>query len=204
MSSPKSAKEQLFENWNGKEVNLLSSSPYTNFLKGLKEKNIDIYNIACSLTEIYVDSQLTQSINPNICGFLNEWLNNKKRINTDNEKDIEKTKLWNNYVEELWIKLEQEKERNYWCRRNFPSLPVTTVFAACFTIFSCVVIVFFIIYNYSTVRGWFRTFIKNKIGLKQNLQGYISNGLLGTSSEYSDLHSGINRIHISYHFARNS
>ncbi|SBS91543.1 PIR Superfamily Protein [Plasmodium ovale curtisi] len=164
MSSPKSAKEQLFENWNGKEVNLLSSSPYTNFLKGLKEKNIDIYNIACSLTEIYVDSQLTQSINPNICGFLNEWLNNKKRINTDNEKDIEKTKLWNNYVEELWIKLEQEKE----------------------------------------LRGWFRTIIKNKIGLEQNLQGYISNGLLGTSSEYSDLHSGINRIHISYHFARNS
>ncbi|SBS90807.1 PIR Superfamily Protein [Plasmodium ovale curtisi] len=189
MSSSKSAKEQLFEKWNGKEVNLLSSFPYTNFLRGLNEKNIDIYNITCSLTEIYVDSQLAQSKNPNICVFLNEWLNNKKRIKTDNEKNIEKTKLWNNYVEELWIKLEQEKERNYWCRRNFPSSPVTTVFAACFTIFSCA---------YRTIKDFFRSSIKKKIVLKQNLQKYISNGLLGTSSEYSSSLTGNNRIHISY------
>ncbi|SBS95967.1 PIR Superfamily Protein [Plasmodium ovale curtisi] len=186
-------KHQHFINWDNKVKPVEHDTfPYSELLKGLIDRNRDLYNLAYALTVIYTDAHVLQENQANICAFLNEWLNNKKRINTNNETDFEKMELWEYYVEGLWNKLEQEEQRNYWCRRSFSQSIVAKAFSVSFTVF------------YSTIRGRFRSSIKNIIRLEQNFHKDTSNGLLGSPSKYSGLNIGNNRISISYHCARNS
>ncbi|SBT01319.1 PIR Superfamily Protein [Plasmodium ovale curtisi] len=175
MIEEKSEKEKLFESWNDIKHMLDASSIYNEFLKGLRDENNELYKFACSLTEIYKNAHIQQEKCPNICEFLNEWLNNKKRIHTDNGNDAKNNHLWESYIERLWIHLEGESERNYWCSRIIPSSP------------------------YSTIRSCLHAYTNNKIRLKQNLHEDISNGLLRISSKCGDIYAGNKRITLSYH-----
>ncbi|SBT74512.1 PIR protein [Plasmodium ovale] len=198
-------KHQHFINWDNKVKPVEHDTfPYSELLKGLINRNRELYNLAYALTVIYTDAHVLQENQANICAFLNEWLNNKKRINTNNETDFEKMELWEYYVEGLWNKLEQEEQRNYWCRRSFPPSIVANAFSVSFTVVVSILLFFFLIYNYSTIRGRFRSSIKNRIRLRHNFHKDTSNGLLGTPSKYSGLNIGNNRIRISYHSARHS
>ncbi|SBS94709.1 PIR Superfamily Protein [Plasmodium ovale curtisi] len=181
----KSEKERIFEAWDKPAV-LDPYSPYNSLLTGLKEQNDELYKIGCSLTENYKNAHIMQTNNPNICKLLNEWLNKKKNIHIKSEEDFENKKLWNDYIEKLWIELEKDNYRYYWCRRNFPSSYIANALATSFTIL------------YTTIRSWLDIFINKKITLKQNLYDDISNGLVETFSEYSDSQAPNNSINLSY------
>ncbi|SBT83621.1 PIR protein [Plasmodium ovale] len=199
MIEEKSEKEKLFESWNDIKHMLDASSIYNEFLKGLRDENNELYKFACSLTEIYKNAHIQQEKSPNICEFLNEWLNNKKRIHTDNGNDAKNNHLWESYIEKLWIHLEGESERNYWCSRIIPSSHVAYAFGTSFTVFLFTLMVFFLIYNYSTIRSCLHAYTNNKIRLKQNLHADVSNGLLRISSKCGNIHAGNKRITLSYH-----
>ncbi|SBT52486.1 PIR Superfamily Protein [Plasmodium ovale wallikeri] len=184
MSGRKSLQEEFFDSWN-KEVALDEYSPYKALLSGLMTENYELYKIACSLSENYKNAHLMQDRFPNICTFLNEWLNSKKYEHTGNGKNYKNNELWETYIDVLWINLEKETERNYWCRRSFPSSSIANVLTTTLT--------------YSNIRSSLHNYVNKKIRLKHNLQGYISNRLLGRTPEYSDMHEGHKRIHLSYH-----
>ncbi|SBT54829.1 PIR Superfamily Protein [Plasmodium ovale wallikeri] len=198
MSQEKSEKDNFFESWN-KEVKLDAHSPYNIILNVLKDENNELYKIACSLTENYKNAHIQQGKSSNVCAFLNEWLNNKKRIHTHNGNDAKNIQLWKRYIEELWIHLEQETERNYWCRRIIPSSTVTNALSTSFAVFVFVLMIFFLIYNYTTIISCLHPYIYKKIRLKQKLHDNISNRLLATSSKYGDTHAGNKGIYLSYH-----
>lgn len=141
------AREHFFDAWDKKEVSIDKHSPYTYILNDLKDQNENLFKIACSLTVIYPEAHLQQENTPNICELLNEWLNIKKKMNTDDTKNSEITKLWENYVEKLWLQLENDSNRYYWCRRTFPASTIVNPLSFSFTVSIFVVIIFFIIYN---------------------------------------------------------
>ncbi|SBT84515.1 hypothetical protein POCGH01_00202900 [Plasmodium ovale] len=198
ISPEKSDKVQIFEKWD-KEVTLESHSPYNPLLNALKGQNEELYKMACSLTENYKNAHFIQSHNPNICELLNEWLSQKKKIYIKGEDDFQNKKLWNDYIEELWIQLEKDNDRNYWCRRIFPSSLVLNALTNSFTVLMCVLIGFFLIYNYNNIRNSLHSYINKKIRLKHNLSQGLSNVFSRTPSEYGDIHSRKKRINLSYH-----
>lgn len=113
----------------------------------MKDRNENLFRIACSLTAIYSEAHLQQEITPNICELLNEWLNIRKKINTDNGNNPDNSELWENYIEKLWLQLEKDANRYYWCRRSFPSSTMVNSLSFSFTVSIFVVIIFFIIFN---------------------------------------------------------
>ncbi|SBT72143.1 hypothetical protein POWCR01_000011800 [Plasmodium ovale] len=55
------------------------------------------------------------------CKFLNIWLNEKKSIYTSNGKCTFYNKLWEDYVENLWKKIDESIENPYKCQRDLNS-----------------------------------------------------------------------------------
>lgn len=147
-TTEQSNKHVLFDKWD-KEIKANKDNYFTykQFLKDLKDQNNNLYNIACALAENYKSAHLMKDSEANICVFLNEWLDNKRRINTENGQNYENNQLWENYIEELWIQLEKETDRNYWCKRIFPSSPISNALATSFTVVLSIVIIFFLIYK---------------------------------------------------------
>ncbi|SBT01022.1 PIR Superfamily Protein, partial [Plasmodium ovale curtisi] len=199
-SGTKSLQEIFFDKWNN-VVPLDEYSPYQTLLNGLMTKNNELYKIACSLTVNYMNAHLMQDKIPNICTFLNEWLNSKKYEHTDNGNNYKNNELWETHIEVLWINLEKDTDRNYWCKRSFPSSSIANVLTTTFTVLAFIIIISLLIYKYTNIRSSLHNYVNKKIRLKHNLQGYISNRLLGRAPEYSDMHEGHNRIHLSYHSA---
>ncbi|SBS84725.1 PIR Superfamily Protein [Plasmodium ovale curtisi] len=199
MAQKKSVKEQFFDSWDSKKVTLDEYSNHNSLLHGLKEQNNNLYNMACSLTEIYLEANLLETRHPNICSFLNEWLNNKKNTYTNNGKNSEIVKLWDNYIEQLWIKLEQDQNRYRWCIRSFPLSSTAKAVSICFGILGIALIIVPFMYNYHTIRTWFLKVLYEKIKIKKDIDEDISNELLISPTEYSHLYEENNRIIIPYH-----
>ncbi|SBT57891.1 PIR Superfamily Protein [Plasmodium ovale wallikeri] len=194
----KSEKEKIFESWDATTKTLDASSLYSELLKGLMTENNELYKMACSLTEIYTNAHILQPEHPNICEFLNEWLNKQKPKYIKNEDDMQNKKLWNDYIEKLWIELEKDNDRYYWCRRNFSSSLVANALTISFAVLISTVIIFSLIYKYSTMRNFLHAYINKKIKLKQYSQKGISNELLETIFKYGNLHARNKRINLSY------
>ncbi|SBS99607.1 PIR Superfamily Protein [Plasmodium ovale curtisi] len=146
MSGTKSLQEIFFDSWN-KEVALDDYSPYKDLLNGLISENYELYKIACSLSENYKNAHLMQHKIPNICTFLNEWLNRKKNEHTDNGNNYKNNELWETHIEVLWINLEKDTERNYWCKRSFPSSSIANVLTTTFTVLAFIIIISLLIYK---------------------------------------------------------
>ncbi|SBT55756.1 PIR Superfamily Protein [Plasmodium ovale wallikeri] len=52
------------------------------------------------------------------CNYLNAWMNEKKAIYTSNGKCAYYNELWEEYVENLWKKIDESEQSEYKCIRN--------------------------------------------------------------------------------------
>ncbi|SBS80902.1 PIR Superfamily Protein [Plasmodium ovale curtisi] len=176
METEESIKQQHFITWD-KELKTNEEEVDCNnaLLTGLKNQNKDLYKLGCALTENYKSAGSMRSSQPNICSFLNEWLNNRKKINTDNGTNSKNNELWETYIENLWIQLEKDRDCYYWCRRSYP-----------FSI------------KYSILRNSLCSYVNKKFRFQHILDKDVSNELLGTPFEYTDSYSANERINIAH------
>ncbi|SBT33363.1 PIR Superfamily Protein [Plasmodium ovale wallikeri] len=125
-------------------------------LNDIRTKDIDLYNHGCSFEKAYkyADILYTASKPEYVCPYINEWLNNKKKSYTSNGEKCDKVQMWNNYIENLWIQLQNNPEfTKNWCTRTTDTYacsnlsPYAIIFLVSFFVFAVVLTVFFLLNN---------------------------------------------------------
>ncbi|SBS93887.1 PIR Superfamily Protein [Plasmodium ovale curtisi] len=140
------------------------------------------------------------------CKYLNAWLNEKKAIYTSNGKCSFYNKLWEDYVDKLWYKLDKIMDNPNKCTRdedssnkNFPNDKFSVycnMDPSEILSLTCTDKDYF-----STLGNRIKNLIKNKIGISNNIDEK-DNGELLRSSE-NDTISSLNRIYnLSYNSQR--
>ncbi|SBT56939.1 PIR Superfamily Protein [Plasmodium ovale wallikeri] len=92
-----------------------------NYTNVLSTNDTVLRNVALYLAENYVEAYTRCSgldDCSDYCKYLNIWLNEKKAMYTSNGSCQLHENLWKTYIEELWNKLESDKENKEWCKRN--------------------------------------------------------------------------------------
>ncbi|SBT73677.1 PIR protein [Plasmodium ovale] len=200
-------KEQLLRTYNVFQNKLDSSELAA--LNSLEHPNDILYSIGQKVAQNYKNAHIMQDDYSNMCDILNEWLNKQKEDYSNNGIDCDKINLWDNYIEELWKKLGEDKSRNHWCIRETTnygcsvstSTPVVTV---SFTLLVTAITVFSIIYNFRTIKTWMYNKINRIKKIKDNLYNEDPEEILENSLQHETSFSENGRININYHTSETS
>ncbi|SBT51485.1 hypothetical protein POVWA2_062170 [Plasmodium ovale wallikeri] len=158
------------------------------FLNDLKNKDDELHKLGCNLPNIYryANLLLTSINNPNMCAFMNDWLNEKKIEHTLNGKNYEKNGLWEKYIEKVWIILEENSDPEPWCTRIHPSSSTT------------------MIVSFTPFESLLHSKMNRIKRIKQNIYKEVSQDKFGDSHEYLNSNTENQKINIRYHSAQNS
>ncbi|SBT55858.1 PIR Superfamily Protein [Plasmodium ovale wallikeri] len=87
----------------------------------LKINDITLRNVALFLTEHFKNARILHTSlgkETEYCKHLNNWLDQKKMFYTSAGSCSKNNALWQQYIEELWTKLEQSEHEETWCKRE--------------------------------------------------------------------------------------
>ncbi|SBT73325.1 PIR protein [Plasmodium ovale] len=105
--------------------NNFNTSHEAAYTGALKSTDAFIRNIALYLAENYNDAKAHCSLCDNsadtctkLCKYLNKWLDEKKALYTCHGKCTYNKKIWDQYIESLWINLKGSEVQKEWCPRN--------------------------------------------------------------------------------------
>ncbi|SCO69111.1 VIR protein [Plasmodium vivax] len=189
-----SLKEQYFMKFD--KGNSQSSSLVQDILDKLSTDDNNLQNLGRLLAQNFIDTYIECDMkNYNFpFDYLNEWINNKKHVYLTTGNDCSKIDLWDNYIEELWKKLEESRENckrctrattKYICDNNTafrqsdqqistPSKSSGTTI--CVSLLGAFTTVFIILYKFTPFRAWLcRQINKCKELKKSKYKDKISN-----------------------------
>lgn len=86
----------------------------------MNEHYNDLYNYGCLFEKAHKYAQTLYSNGKHnyICGYFNDWVNEKNEEHTSNGKNCDHVELWEQYIEKLWIQLLQKADPPNWCTRT--------------------------------------------------------------------------------------
>ncbi|SBT02847.1 PIR protein [Plasmodium ovale] len=180
-------------------------------LNDIREKDIDLYNHGCSFEKAYkyADILYTTSKPEYVCPYINEWLNYKKKSYTSNGEKCDKVQMWDNYIESLWIQLQNNADfTKNWCTRTTDAYacsnlsPYAIIFLVSFFVFAVVLSVFFLLKNLSTLKHRFHAFINKNERMQNHISDYDSQKIL-EYSENSRKNLLKEKINLAYHSTEN-
>ncbi|KAI4838702.1 PIR protein [Plasmodium brasilianum] len=198
------------------ELEVLSKS-FT-LLNPLKNDNENLYKIGCKLDHNYKNIEVIRTMigtsysvsNTEYCDFLNEWLNKEKIDYIFSGSKCEgNIKLWEKYIEELWIQLEKDIEDRYSCKRNTTiykcsvSPELKTALSVGFTLLGTFLITFYFLYKFSPIGLWIHNCLNKNKRITKNIVLEESCELLERSSENVISPTEDGRIRIGYNSAGN-
>ncbi|SBS90784.1 PIR Superfamily Protein [Plasmodium ovale curtisi] len=159
MASKQTAnKDQVIKEWDS-VTPLNDSGQYYAELSDLKSKDNKLYEFAFSLAAAYTNAHTKNNTYNNICDYFNEWLNTKKDNYTSDGTLYENNKLWDTYIEVLWVKLEDDKKggsNNIWCPRN------PTKYECHISSKNPISVSFSLFLMFRTIRSWIYRYITKK------------------------------------------
>ncbi|SBT55930.1 PIR Superfamily Protein [Plasmodium ovale wallikeri] len=193
-------KEDIMRTFEQKyEIKEFTESYY--LLEPLKNEDSSLYQIACFLEGSYNNSHLMHKIHTDVsyCEYLNEWLNNKMFTYTADGTKCDSLTLWEKYIEKLWLLLYKDSDREKWCARTpttyecTPTSSSKTAISVFLTLLGVLIIIFFLLYKFSSFGSQFNIYVHKKVKILQNL--------LGISNTNSEENSNNRKIYIHYNSA---
>ncbi|SBT56195.1 PIR Superfamily Protein [Plasmodium ovale wallikeri] len=181
------------------------------FLEDLRGKYDDLYNYGCLLEKAhkYASIMFYTGKHNYICGYFNDWVNEKNEKHTSNGKNCEHVELWEQYIEKLWIQLLQKATTPNWCTRTkvtytcAKSSPYVTGISVSFFLLAMFGTVFLVLSNFKTLKRRFHKFLNKNERIRNNIYKYVPQKLLGYS-ENMDTQKIDETINLSYYSSHNS
>ncbi|SBT88039.1 PIR protein [Plasmodium malariae] len=183
-------------------------------LSPLKKDHADLYKIGCMLNNSIRNKDsmpvlIDDSVNDvEYCYLLNEWLNKKQfKYISEGPNCENKTKLWEEKIEELWDPLIKLAYVNFSCERNkivyncSISSELKNTLSVCFTLLGIFLITFFFLYKFSPFGHRVDSCLNKKKRIKQNIVPECSCELTEGCYDNGESHSEKGRIRIHYHSA---
>ncbi|SBS93188.1 PIR Superfamily Protein [Plasmodium ovale curtisi] len=103
-------KQTIFEKF--EKANFSNDEDTLSFLKDLNGQYTHLYNYGCLFEKAhkYASIMFDTGKHNYICGYFNDWVNEKNEEHTSNGKNCDHVELWEQYIEKLWIQLLQKAD----------------------------------------------------------------------------------------------